>query len=94
MRPDEITWLKKDPDAKLDYGFDWSLWLQTGETISASIWTIPSELTKISDSFSSNETIVWLQGGENKKTYTIANKITTNQGRIDERSIRIVLRER
>lgn len=84
----------KDPDAKLDYGFDWSSWLATGETIMASAWTIPTGLTKVSSSFDDTGTSVWLSGGTLGTDYDIINHITTSAGREEDRTIRIKVRAR
>lgn len=87
---------RKDPDAKLDYGIDWNTdgYLATGETISASTWTVPTGITEVSSEFSGTVTKIWLSGGTAGETYTIANRITTTAGRIDERSFDIVVEER
>ncbi len=84
----------KDPEAVLDYGFDWSDWLADGEVISASTWTIPTGLTKVSDSFDDNETVAWLSGGTVEEVYTIVNHIVTSDGREDDRSHVIKMRNR
>ena len=39
-------WDNKDPDAVLDYGFDWSAWLEAGDTIVTSEWIVPEGITK------------------------------------------------
>ena len=54
----------KDPDATLDYAFDWSGWLQSGETISSYAITVDSGITKESDSQSSGVVTVWLSGAK------------------------------
>lgn len=84
----------KDPDSVLDYGFDWSDWLATDETISTSSWTVPDGITEDSDAKTTIKTSVWLSGGTAGETYEIINKIVTNQSRTDERtlSIRVVQR--
>lgn len=84
----------KDPDAVLDYGFDWSNWLQTGETISTSNWTVPSGLTEDSASNTATETKVWLSGGTDSKLYGITNHITTSAGREDDRTLSIRVKNR
>lgn len=89
----------KDPDAVLDYAFDWNnvaegTWLQTGETISAYVVTAEAGLTKDSDSESDGLITVWLSGGSAGEQYVVACRITTSLGRTDERSIWIVVRER
>lgn len=85
---------RKDPDAKLDYAIDWSEWLASGETISASAWTIPTGLTNESETFDDDSTKVWLSGGTDGETYTVANKITSSEGRIDERTFQIMVGHR
>ena len=89
-----IQTFRKDPDAKLDYGFDWSDWLAAGETISTSAWTIAAGLTEESTETGSTSTKVWLSGGTDGDTYTVTNTIETSAGRIDERSFQIIVEER
>jgi len=88
----------KDPDAVLDYGFDWSDWLAVGETISASEWSItlaPDAILVIdSESETTTETLVWLSGGTEGQLYGLTNHITTSAGREDDRSLRVRIRER
>ena len=85
----------KDPSAVLDYQFDWSSWLTTDETISAAVITItpvpaglpPVGLTAGTPTINSGIVTVWLSGGLNGSRYIVACKITTNQNRVDERSV-------
>lgn len=88
----------KDPDAKLDFGFNWrdplSPWLEDDETISSYTLTIPTGLTKVSDSKSDGLVTVWLSGGTDKTWYNVSCRITTSKGRIDERTIQIQIQER
>jgi hypothetical protein len=76
----------KDPDAVLDYVFDWSTWLASGETISTSAITVESGITKNSESNTTTTATVWLSGGTEGSRYKITSRITTNQGRTDDRS--------
>ena len=82
-----MTMFIKDPQAVLDYGFDWSDWLDTGDTLSASTWTVPTGITKDSDSNTTTTTTIWLSGGTVGKTYKITNRITTVGGRGTDRSL-------
>ena len=84
----------KDPDAVLDYSVDWSSWLTGSETITASSWTVPDGITKDSDSFSDDATMVWLSGGTAKNKYSLINHITTSAGREEDRTITIHVGER
>lgn len=86
--------IPKDPNAVLDYAFDWTEWLESGETISSQVVTVDTGITKDSDSESSGTVTTWLSGGTAGTDYTIACKITTSAGRTDERSIVIHCEER
>lgn len=77
----------KDPDAVLDYAFDWSDWLATGETISSHTITAETGITKDSDSESSGVVTVWLSGGTAGNEYDVACEIVTSASRTDERTI-------
>lgn len=85
---------RKDPHAKLDYGFDWSSWLASGETITDSLWTIPTGITKVSDQKDDDSVTVWLSGGTAGESYKIACKVTTSASRIDERSFVVQVEDR
>jgi hypothetical protein len=97
----------KDPDAVLDYKFDWapltngaegglSDWLASGETISTRTITVSTGLTKDSDSPTDTNTsiTVWLSGGTVGQNYTVACEIVTSDSRTDERTITIKVRNR
>jgi len=45
-------------------------------------------------SFLNGKVTAWISGGENGKTYRVSCKITTTEGRIDERSIFIKVKDR
>ena len=57
-----LTWPDKGPSDTLDHVVNWAPFLGT-DTISASTWTIPSGLTKTSDSFTNTTTTAWWRGG-------------------------------
>lgn len=92
----------KDPNAVLDYGWDFGAWLDTTETITAATVTVPTGLTKntdgIIDSPSTNATdaavMVWLQGGTVDERYPVTCHIATSAGRQDDRTIQIRVRDR
>ena len=83
----------KDPQANLDYSVDWTSWLGS-DTIATSTWTVPTGLTKVSDSKTTEIATVWLSGGTVGQEYTVTNHIKTAAGRDDERSIIIQVQER
>ncbi len=97
----------KDPNAVLDYKFDWAAstngsgdtdWLDTdgGETISTKTVTVPTGITKDSDSLTDTNTsvTVWLSGGTDEEDYEVACKIVTSDNREDTRRMTIRVRER
>lgn len=86
-------WIQ-DPDANLDYIWDWSDWLAPGETISSSVFTVSAGLDLGTTSSTLATATAWLSGGEPGTPYLVANRITTSAGRIDERSITIRIKNR
>lgn len=84
----------KDPDAVLDYAVDWTEWLTEGETITDSTWLVPDGLTEDSASHTTSRATVWLAGGTAGTRYAVTNRITTDQGRTDDRTITIDVKER
>lgn len=84
----------KDPNAVLDYESDWTVWLATSETITTSTWpVVPTGITKDSDSNTTTTATIWLSGGTAGEDYRCTNRIVTNQGRTNERSILIMVRD-
>lgn len=86
----------KDPDAVLDYSVDWASWLGA-DTLSTSTWVISgpdSLLVEDSSGKSSTATTVWLSGGTLYRQYTVTNRVTTTEGRTDDRSITVDLVDR
>lgn len=71
------------PSTVSDYFLDWSSWLDTGETITASVWTVPTGITQTTPapSFTAEQTKIWLTGGTIGESYVILNTITTSTGR-------------
>lgn len=78
---------EKDPDAELDFGFDWETWLD-GDTLATSTWIVPTGITKDSDLFTIiGVTTIWLSGGTLREVYKVVNRITTIGGRTDDRTL-------
>ena len=100
-----IESFKKDPNAKLDYTFDWSDWMASGDTITASSYTIEtisgddSPLIKSSSpaasfSASASTATLWLEDGTAGNKYMVTNQITTDDGRVAENSIVIIIEDK
>ena len=84
----------KDPSAVLDYMFDWTEWLATGETITDHTITADTGITVDSSTEDDGKVTVWLSGGTAGINYKVACLITTSAGRTDERTIWIKVVER
>ena len=80
-----------DLNAKLDYVFDWEPWLDDqGDTISTYTITAQTGLTVTTSSNTSLTVTVWVTIDSTVRKgqlLTLACKITTAAGRIDERTI-------
>jgi hypothetical protein len=85
---------KKDPDAVLDWVWDWNEWLDEGETISDSSFIVSAGISVNSESNTTKTSTVWLSGGTSGQVYQVTNRITTSSGRTDDRSITIRVTER
>ena len=70
----------KDPDAIVDYGIAWAAWLVL-DTIATSTWTVPTGITKVSDTFTTTQPTIWLSGGTIGVEYILDDKIVTAGGR-------------
>lgn len=88
----------KDPDSVIDYGATYSNWLATDEVITASNWLVNGTLietngdevdglTVDSRENNSSSTKCWLSGGTRGTFYTLTNRITTSEGRTEDRSM-------
>ena len=87
--------IRKDPDAVLDYAFDWTTnWLESGETISSYTVTVTTGITKDSDSQSGGVVTVWISGGTAGNNYNATCHIVTSKSREDDRTMTIVVNDR
>lgn len=88
------TWPNKDPNEVLDYGIDWSQRLSPTEVIISSAWTVPGGLVSSTESFGANSTTIWLSGGTEGATYTLVNRVGTDEGRVYDQSVKIKVKSR
>lgn len=92
-----MTPILKDPQASLDYKWDWDLWLEEGEKIVGVALTVPEPL--VLDEANSGITddgrsvTAWLSGGTATTKTTVTCLITTDSAppRIDARRMNIVV---
>ena len=85
---------KKSSTEVLDYGFDWDdEYLETGDTVSTSAWTVPTGITKDSDSNTTTATTIWLSGGTLGTSYVLVNTVVTAGGRTAVRAFTLTIVE-
>jgi hypothetical protein len=84
----------KDSSAVLDYQWDWSAWLAAGETIASAVITVPTGIVKDSQTATTTAVTAWLSGGTVGTRYALTCHIVTNQGRQDDRTIKVNVQER
>lgn len=87
------TWTH-DPNAVSDYTRNWSRWLATGDTISASTWILTGGLVIDAESFDDQSATVWVSAGAAGDVAYATNRITTVGGRTQDRTFRLIVRER
>lgn len=88
---------EKDPNADLDYGFNWSDWLGT-DTIDTSTWVLAPDAAPTLLHLSTHDTTtttVWVDKGLTAgQVLRLTNHVVTAAGREDERSHTITLKDR
>ena len=98
----------KDPDAVLDYKFDWAAdtngsadldatdWLADGETISSHTIIAEAGITVDSSSLTDTNTsvTVWLSGGTAGEHYLVTCRIVTSDSHTDDRTIKFSVKQR
>lgn len=86
--------IEKDADAVLDYSINWSQWLLIDDGLATSEWLAEAGIDVDNDTLNAAVTTVWLSGGTAGQSYTVTNRITTDGGRTDDRSIMVYVTER
>ena len=84
-----------DPNARLDYAWDWTSWLDAGETITAHTVTASGAggVTVESSTVIDGKVVAWVSGGTKGKAFLTVH-ITTSAGRQDDRTITLSVQER
>lgn len=93
-----MTMMVKDPDTRIDFEIDWGLAYPDGQAVLASLWEVtPAEANGLMVAASAHDlmqTTATLAGGVAGHVYRVANRVTLNDGQIDERSMTIRVEER
>lgn len=94
----------KDPDAVLDYTFDWTLWLDDiVDTIASASVPVLTPTGIALDTTAPHgagflvvgkTVVVWLKQGVVKTTHQVTCRIVTVGGRTDDRSIYVKIKDR
>ena len=92
-----MTFAAKDTGAAPTYEFDYALnFLDTGETIIASTWTVepdegsPAGMIVDADAKTATTTTVRVSGGTQGKVYRVTNRIMTDLNNTDERTLVLI----
>ena len=85
---------RQDPDAVLDYTFNWSDWLDGSDELASHTIDAEDGITVDSSSHTATAVTVWLSGGTVGEDYSVTCHITTNDGRADDRTMTLRVRER
>lgn len=88
----------KDPGGRIDYAIDWAIGYLGGGTIIASTWTVePAEeggIVVAQMGFDPGRSVAVIEGGHPGHVYRVTNRVTTHDGREDERSLAIRVEDR
>lgn len=92
-----MTYYLKDPGSRVDYAIDWTGYLD-GQTVAGSTWAVsPDEAGGIAIDAASHDLVrsaATLAGGLPGHVYSVSNRVTLSDGRIDERSIVLRVEQR
>lgn len=86
--------IPKDPDAVLEYTFDWTDWLALVSDSIASYTVTVSSATKESDVRVGALVTAWVSGGTAGTVASILCRIVTVGGRTEDRTIYLLVQER
>lgn len=90
-----FPYITKDPDAVLDYIWDWSAWLKPGETLVTRDVAVEAGSSVVDSATIVGATVVaWISGGTLDEDAEVRCRISTNEGRIDDRTVKIKIRRR
>jgi len=84
----------KDPNAVDKFTIDWDDGFLAGATLLSSTVIVPAGITLDSDTNDNTTVTVTLSGGTVGDEYTVTNRISTSDGRTDDRSVRVRILER
>lgn len=93
-----MSFYLKDPGSRVDYAIEWGGAYLGERVLAGSGWSVaPAEAGGIGvegSSFGLTRTAVTLEGGIAGHIYSVTNRVTLSDGRVDERSITIRVEDR
>ena len=93
-----MSFYLKDPGSRIDYAIDWGAFYLDGQVVAGSAWSVfPAETNGVAveaPSFDLARTAATLSGGIAGHVYSVGNRVTLSDGRVDERSITLRVEER
>jgi hypothetical protein len=88
--PEKPT-IDKAAAAVLDYSWDWTNWLNAGDSVASYLILPDSAINVVSDSRNAGVITAILSGGVLHRTHEVTCRITTTAGLVDERSIYLTI---
>ena len=93
-----MSFYLKDPGSRIDYAMDWGASYLDGQAVAGSAWSVvPAEAGGVAvdaESFDLTRTAATLSGGRAGHVYSVTNRVTLSDGRVDERSITLRVEQR
>lgn len=84
----------QDPQDTRIWAFDWATFLtERSTTISSATWTVPSGLTKVSESNTTTTATVKVSGGTHGTDYLLTCTATLANGETVEKSFTLAVRQ-
>jgi hypothetical protein len=84
----------KDQSEVLDYTFDWTEWLDDGDTIASCTVSQPTGLTVSAPTVASPLVTVRVSGGTTGEEYDLVWHATGSDGQQPERTLRLSIRDK
>ena len=85
--------ITQDPTSKILRALDWGDWLAPDDALKTSTWTIPDDLTLVSNSITPTLALFRITGGVDGVDYEATCKIVTENGDEDDKTVLIKVRE-
>jgi hypothetical protein len=85
--------MEHDSNARLDYAWDWTGWLQEGETIQTATLTVDGGVTADPPVINGGRVTTWVSGGT-RGTARLTLHIVTSAGREDDRTLTLYVTSR